>query len=192
MNIYESNKLLYADNMVIFDSSFEKLSARLKAIGSHLSALRLFVNGKKYGFMCCNEDSIPRVKNSRLLCQQEIAFTDNYKYLGIKMTTGFSRSDIEMSCMDASNRVNDMLINLFNKLKLPISAKILLIKCLFYPSLTYGLEIYGHIQDSIKKRTQLLEHMLKYISFTYTNVGHQLLYLEYNIMPTYITYIKRS
>lgn len=108
------------------------------------------------------------------------------------MTTGFSRSDIEMSCMDASNRVNGMLINLFNKLKLPISAKILLIKCLFYPSLTYGLEIYGHIQDSIKKRTQLLEHMLKNISFTYTNVGHQLLYLEYNIMPTYITYIKRS
>ena len=142
--------------------------------------------------MRCNEDSIPRVKNRKLLCQQVINFTDSYYYLGIKMTTGFSRSNIEMSCMKASENVYGMLTSLFKKLKLPISAKILLIKCLFYPSLTYGLEIYGHIQDSIQKRTELLENMLKFISFTGTKVGHQLLYLEYNIIPIHITYIKKK
>ena len=52
--------------------------------------------------MCCNEESIPVVKNRKLLCQQVINFTDSYYYLGIKMTTGFSRSNIEMSCMKAS------------------------------------------------------------------------------------------
>ena len=142
--------------------------------------------------MRCHEDSIPGVKNRKLLCQQVINFTDSYYYLGIKMTTGFSRSNIEMSCMKASENVYGMLISLFKKLKLPISAKILLIKCLFYPSLTYGLEIYGHIQDSIQKRTELLENMLKFISFTGTKVGHQLLYLEYNIIPIHITYIKKE
>ena len=37
----EGKSLARVDDMVVFDSSFEVLSTRLKAISSHLSSLRL-------------------------------------------------------------------------------------------------------------------------------------------------------
>ena len=88
--------LLYADDMVLIDSSLPNLKERLECLVKELKNHDLFINPDKCGIMGINELSRNEInKENGLVINMDENITiepvSSYIYLGIKLNTGFSR-----------------------------------------------------------------------------------------------------
>lgn len=186
VNDSESNMLLFADDMVIFDQNYERLRNSLKKIGECLEQLDLYINPNKCKSIRINKHN-SHYKSFK--CQgKKIDKGDSYIYLGIVMNVTTQSVKCDFDCGKISKIIKSISSFLHNYY-LPPLLKINLVKSIVCTSLQYGCESkdisYGDFGND------RLNDCIQCISNTTATVGKQCLQLEYNILPFQAVYFIR-
>ena len=185
--------IMYADDMVVYDSDLNKFRWRVGALGAWLKELDLHVNGSKCGMMGVNEFSQTKLKEAEVLCQdQEMKVVTEYVYLGYPMCPGFS-TDFTADKLLTKAYMKWAAMNKFISNKnYPSLLRVNFMKSILYPSITYGLEVFGHKSSHVRDRQVLLNRALCAIGGVSEKTSTLLLHLEYEVIPIKITAILKN
>lgn len=189
----DSNILLYADDIAIYDRTLEGLQYRLTRIGEELLGLALDINPAKCGVMGTNSHYQQLAMKATITCQnKQIYAVEKYKYLGFPLSVGCSRKEIgDKMFASAEGTLKSLQHFLVNRMY-PLSPKINLAKAIILPALSYGLEMFGLEKRQITIRERLEYTLLRMLLGSRVNASKRLLYMEFNIVPIRIVNIQKQ
>lgn len=137
--------LMYADDVALATNNQSKLQYMLDITSYWLDKNCMKANPKKCGILTIKSSPQASAPNPQkfFIQQQEICEVEKYKYLGIDFDSTLSYETMALTRIQKANKV---LISCKPKLlsnRFPLRTKILIVKSIIIPTLTYGCALWG-------------------------------------------------
>ena len=143
-NINLSN-LLYADDIALISNSAENLQYMMDLTSNWLDKRCMKANPKKCGILAYHRD--PKQKLHPIppfFIQGEVVDrVEKYKYLGIEFDEKLSFETMAQTRVEKANSVLNACRHKLLSNQFPLRTKILIIKSIIIPTLTYGCALWG-------------------------------------------------
>ena len=137
------NYLAYADDICLTDGSEKELRENLHEFEKYCLEKKLVINTVKTKIMIIHKGRLPRMTDFNLN-DEKLEVVNNYKYLGIWMTSTINFSEhIKEITTKARSKVG-YLWSMLNIGRLEFKTALKIFKCYVEPILTYGFEVWWH------------------------------------------------
>ena len=155
--------LKFADDVALICDSINKLRRVLRCIEQWASTNHMEFGIKKCGIMGIGGKAMTNIRNCDpiLLNNQQIPIVDSYKYLGVQITYDLDLNVISLQRAEKGRRALAAIRPVLAKLDIPIKFKVIMIKTLLLPVLTYGAELWGMSSTRCEPQQRVLNSAMK-------------------------------
>ena len=137
--------LLFADDMEIHADTPEALQQALDTLGAWCDRWHMAVGHDKCGVMVLGSPPLHDAAKSIewRLQGSTISVVDQYTYLGVALNPALDRQFMMAARATIGRKALSAMYPFLSNTSVPLNAKVLAIKMLLNPKLTYGGELYG-------------------------------------------------
>ena len=183
------SSLLYADDLCLISDSHERIENALNKVDNWCQLWHMSIGVDKCGYMICNPStyapSAPLILNRT---REIIPEPQSYRYLGFDITCSLDTDHVLNARYSKANLVCQKMMPILSNRSIPLGLKGMLIKSLFIPSFTYGLEFCLKTQQTFVRFQRLVDKCIRVSVFgknSPSRTSMHVLYLELNIPPVY-------
>lgn len=180
--------LLYADDIVAMTDSFEKMRSICEMFSRWCDGSEMKANAAKCGVMVFPGvgDPIDVGSDELILIQgQAIPKVDTYTYLGIEINTELDRGAMVNRRAEAGKMAKLKYLRFLSSLTVPLAAKILCVKAIIQPTLSYGAEIWGFSKERVKRVESVLADVMRSCLRLPKSVSTFVLFQEFGMRRMY-------
>lgn len=156
--------LLFADDAVIFTPSKKKMQAALDHISKWCDRWEMSINAKKCGVMCIkpgtnNRSTVVKVK----IGNEPVPTVERYVYLGILISDKLDFSSMINHNLDKGKKAYQAMRGFLMKYNIPVYFKLMAVRSVLIPILTYGSELWGFSTERTKALQKVVDSACRLI-----------------------------
>jgi hypothetical protein len=177
--------LMFADDTVIVASTREELVNKLHLISIWCKENYMELNPSKCGTMEINSDEYWPQMRPVTYENDIIPSIDKYTYLGIEINNKLDLLEMAKFRVNKGKCTLEVIRSTLSNFRIPLQYKIMLIKSVLIPRLTFGIEIFGMSLERTQPMKRVLDNALKCI-VKKSNFCRLRVYEELGITPLYV------
>ncbi len=153
--------LFYADDLVVIAENEDNLTEAMQIVQKYCVKWRIQINQEKSQVIHFRNKNVKRSNRSITIGNNELVYTDKYKYLGVLFNEHLSFEDNANQMADSASRALGALINKFQYIKnMGFETYFRLFNSCVMPVMEYGAEIWGF--KEYRKTDQVLYNAIRY------------------------------
>lgn len=160
------SNLLYADDVSLCTHSTRKLQHILDLTSLWLDTYNMKANPKKCGIMVFRAigKKATRTNQTFYIQQQQIPQVETYKYLGIDFDRNLSYVTMANTRIQKAEKILNICSRKFGSNFYPLRTKIMILKSIIIPTLTYGCQLWGYDPEAKQGANRILQKAVNLIA----------------------------
>ena len=156
--------LLFADDLALLSPTRRKLREALACLNQSAEKNEMTFGIKKCGIMGVGDNAMALVRADAalwVLGGEQIPVVDNYKYLGLVITSTLDLDEMVLSRMVKGEKAFKSLYPIMSTSRIPLYIRKTIMSACLVPVLTYGGELWGMNEERSKGLQKILTKGLK-------------------------------